>query len=408
MKVVHITKLPDGGATWCAMRISEALSKANIKSGMLLMQGEPSVTVSVAYPHWIYKRYTNIFIRVLLKIVKLFFRPNYEYYKWCRKKAGIADVEFFTSPLTDYISLHKHPLIKEADIIHLHWIADFVDYPSFFKHLNKPIVWTLHDENPGLGGFHYSNHLQNASELYKKLEYDFVNIKKKAIANGNKPNLVAISSVMRDFVGNNDILKDCNVSIIHNGVEGDKFQMHDKYLSRNILGLSHNKKIFLFSSYKVEDKRKGLNLLIESLAKLKDQSILLICLGNYDSVPQSSFDIMCVGMIRDIRQLSYYYSASDFFVLSSFQEAFAQTPLEAMACGTPVVAFPCSGASDLINENNGVVCRGFTVSDLYDGICKAINVIYDRSEIRKDVLNRFSYDKIALQYINLYNSLLDE
>ena len=39
MKVVHITKLPDGGASWRAMRICRALRKQGIDAEMLLMQG---------------------------------------------------------------------------------------------------------------------------------------------------------------------------------------------------------------------------------------------------------------------------------------------------------------------------------------------------------------------------------
>ena len=46
----------------------------------------------------------------------------------------------------------------KADVIHLHWIAFFADYPSFFNSIpdDIPIVWTLHDMNPLTGGCHYS------------------------------------------------------------------------------------------------------------------------------------------------------------------------------------------------------------------------------------------------------------
>ena len=184
--------------------------------------------------------------------------------------------------------------------------------------------------------------------------------------------------------------------------------MFDRESSREKLGLPLDKKIFLFSSYKIEDKRKGLSLLIEALERLEDDNLYLVCLGGYDAVPESKIKIVCAGLVRDKEQLSQYYSAVDFFVLSSFQEAFAQTPLEAMACGTPVISFPCSGAANLIKEANGVLCRDFTVDALYDGINVALNKSFNREQIRKDVLDRFSYDKIAEQYINLYNSLLNE
>ena len=406
MKVVHITKLPDGGATWCAMRISKALQKTGVDSSMLLMQGETADGVAIGKPDWLYTNFKNPLGRLLMKGLKFIIRPQYEYYKWRRKQAEKNGPAFFTSPLTDYTSLPDHHLIKSADIIHLHWVADFIDYPSFFKKINKPIVWTIHDENPGLGGFHYKSHLQQANSVYQRLDADYAKIKKKAILRGNTPHLVAISTMMKLFFENNDILKNCQITLIHNGVEGNLFQMFDRTCAREKLGLPLDKKIFLFSSYKIEDKRKGLSLLIDALERFGRDNLCLVCLGGYDAVPQSDIQIICAGLVRDKEQLSQYYSAADFFVLSSFQEAFAQTPLEAMSCGTPVIAFPCSGAADLINEDNGVLCGDFTVDALYEGIFNAMKKDFNREEIRNDVLSRFSYDKIAEQYINLYGSLL--
>lgn len=405
MKVIHISKLPDGGATWCAMRISDALREKGIDSKMLLMQGKPSNTIAIVAPDWLYRRYENIFVRLVMKGLKFVFRPQYEYYKWRRKQAEKTKGEFFTSPLTDFTSLPSHPYIKDADIVHLHWIADFVDYPSFFRKIKKPIVWTIHDENPGLGGFHYQTHLQQANGVYQKLDAKYAAIKKKAISQGNRPHLVAISTMIKHFFEHSDILRDCPITLIHNGVEGNLYQMLDKEQSRVQLGLPTDKKIFLFSSYKIEDKRKGLSLLIEALERLGEDSVLLVCLGAYEAIPNAKVCVHCAGLIHDKEQLSRYYSAADFFVLSSFQEAFAQTPLEAMSCGTPVISFPCSGAADLINERNGVLCNDFTVDALYEGIRTAMSRIYGRDSIRKEVLARFSYDIIADQYISLYKSI---
>ena len=95
-----------------------------------------------------------------------------------------------------------------------------------------------------------------------------------------------------------------------------------------------------------------------------------------------------------------------FFVLASSQETFAQVPLEAMACGTPVVASPCGVIPELINDQNGIICKDFTVESLVEGIQAAMNRHYDRERIRKDVVERFSYEKIAEQYVNLYESIL--
>ena len=85
----------------------------------------------------------------------------------------------FSIPYSEYTSLVDHPLVQEADIIHLHWIAGFVDYPTFFKKVDKPIVWTIHDENPGLGGSHYTIWRDSLGEKMMKIERRFVQTKKQ-------------------------------------------------------------------------------------------------------------------------------------------------------------------------------------------------------------------------------------
>jgi glycosyltransferase involved in cell wall biosynthesis len=92
--------------------------------------------------------------------------------------------------------------------------------------------------------------------------------------------------------------------------------------------------------------------------------------------------------------------------MPSYQEAFGQTPIEAMACGTPVITFPCGVSQNLINQDNGILCDDYTVDSLVKGIKLAMSRNYNREKIREDVINRFSYQKIAKQYVELYDTVL--
>lgn len=408
MKIIHIAKLPDGGASLCAIRICKALIQHGIDSKMLFMQGQPEEYKYIADIDWLYKSQKNIFMRILMKMLRLIIRPRFEILIMQRKRAGKKNNAFFTSPVTAYTNIVKHPLVRDADIIHLHWVSDFVDFPSFFKDIDKPVVWTIHDENPGLGGFHYSLQKKNASKEYLNLDKKYEEIKRKAINGRNRPYLVAISEKMRTFFKNNKILGECPVTLIHNGVDGESFVKKDRILSRKKLQLPLDKKIFLFSSYKIDDPRKGLSLLLDALSYFHDDSFLLVCLGKCDDIPSTGVNIRCEGLITGNEMLSMYYSAADFFILSSFQEAFAQTPLESMSCGTPVIAFPCSGVPELINEQNGIICGDFTVEALIKGIKEALGKTYNGDDIRRYVLSHFSYDIIAQQYIQLYNKVLTD
>ena len=100
-----------------------------------------------------------------------------------------------------------------------------------------------------------------------------------------------------------------------------------------------------------------------------------------------------------------WFSAADYFVMPSLQEAFSQSPIEAMACGKPAIVFPVSGTEELITTKNGIVCNGFSKTDLLEGIRIALNKEYDSGEIRRDVSERFAAQTIVKEYTDFYRQI---
>lgn len=410
MKVVHICTSLNGGAGLCTKRIINATRACGIDARAVVAGGEHSEEWISLYEElypwskcWLIQK-----LQVILNMCGLW--PRFEVYsrrvRTIMQKEAIKDV-CVTSPISRYSKLHEHPWVKEADIIHLHWVGGFLNYEKFFKNLHKPIVWTIHDENPGLGGFHYTSWRDASAGELLELERKFVSIKRKAYQHAENMTLVAISTMMKQYFENNELLSRFPVRLIHNGIEADKFQIKDKYKSRQQLSIPEEAIVFVFVAQNIHEGRKGLRELIAALEVQQTPNIYLVCLGGNDGVvPEASFSIRRAGFVSDLATQCLYYSAADLFVMPSFQEAFAQTPLEAMACGTPVISFPCSGAHDLINEQNGIVCSDFTVEALADGIRQAMEREYNREAIREDVICRFSYDKIARQYVELYKEVL--
>ena len=145
---------------------------------------------------------------------------------------------------------------------------------------------------------------------------------------------------------------------------------------------------------------------MDALEELDISNLVLICIGG-GKVPRStSVKIYRAGYVTNEDILGLYYAAADLFVMPSYQEAFAQTPLEALSCGTPVVAFPVSGTSFLINDLNGVRCNEFTVRSLIEGIKKALHTNFDRQAIRNDVIERFSPSVIAGEFLKVYHEVI--
>ena len=91
------------------------------------------------------------------------------------------------------------------------------------------------------------------------------------------------------------------------------------------------------------------------------------------------FPVFSLGRISDDDLLAQVYAAADVFVLPSLQENLANTAIEAMACGTPVAAYPCQGPIDVIDQN----LTGFMHLDLKQAVDQALLIsrqtVYENS-----------------------------
>ena len=266
--------------------------------------------------------------------------------------------------------------------------------------MKKPIVWTLHDENLFYGIAHYSD----AVRVNDPMEIKYSQIKRSSIKSIDNLAIVFLSEYFRKKFSRNILIANAQKSVINNSVDSKKFHPKEKVSVRKKLNIPSNAIVLLFVAYDITTKRKGLDILIRAINAIGDNRILILAVGNTGGFTNPS--VITTGPVDDSETMSEYISAADYFVMPSLQEAFAQTPLEAMACGVPAIVFPVSGSEELINETNGVRCNGFSIEDLVAGLQSAFNKKYNSDEIRKGVEERFSPQKIANQYITLYQQML--
>lgn len=107
------------------------------------------------------------------------------------------------------------------------------------------------------------------------------------------------------------------------------------------------------------------------------------------------------------RDLPSLYSAADVFVFPSFYEGFGLPPLEAMACGTPVITSNVSSLPEVVG-NSGVLINPFDEKDIATGMIRVLE-----NETIKDRLSRagierakeFNWDNTAKATIDVYNKI---
>ena len=394
MKVLHICSYDFGGAGLCCLRINDALKKAGIESNVLVLSrksGRDDVH-DLGYYRWFFWRLLNKCIRLL----------GFSLTDYNRTRKLMNQLHIILSLPTSIFDLSKSNLVNEADIIHLHWVGDFVDLPSLSKKVNKPIVWTLHDENLFCGIRHYEEPAFNSP-----LESKYYNIKLNSIKRISKLGIVFLSNMMYESFYNREMVKGRQMTIINNSVDYEAFKPLDKQQTRHLLGINKESIVFVFVAASINDKRKGLDLLSETLQRMNIPDAVILAVGNNkDGIKRKN--VISIGAKNSSDELCAAYSCGDFFVMPSKKEAFAQTPLEAMACGLPVVAFPVSGTEELINDNNGVTCDGFTSEFLEKGLRTAMNRNYSSEYIRQYIIENFSPEVMAEKYKKFYGEILKE
>jgi len=303
---------------------------------------------------------------------------------------------------TSVVNLLKSPWVEWADVVHLHHVADYIDYPSFFGSIGqKPVVMTLHDENFFYGLAYYECQLQKEHPL----ERYYAEVKRKAFAQAQNMGVVLLSEYFREKFKDHVLLQGHDVRVINNAVDTTVYKPIPKAEARQRLGLNDDDILIAFTATYVSEQRKGLDKLSEAVSRIGNPRLKVVAAGN--NIHHRSWpNVIEMGFKFTPEALCEMLSAADFFAMPSMQEAFALSPMQAMACGLPVVAFPVSGTAELINEQNGVVCSDFTVEALQAGITTLMNRSYDAAAIRQDMKNRFSPEKIAQQYCSLYHDLM--
>lgn len=412
MKILHISTSDTGGAGIAALRLHQGLLSQGVDSKFLCLHRSNNQCSEVyQFP----KYYPRFYIRLL---DRLGFRISKNVYQ--QKVLAKYDGEFaiFSFTETDY-DVTEHHLFSNADIIVLHWIAGFLDYPSFFKKVKKPIVWYLHDLNPILGGFHYefdiiNNEDQEIKKLDKKIrkkKYDILR-KKKLYIVGNS---IWTVNKAKDY---NVFHSSSTYTHISLSVDESIYFPINKSAAKTALSIKDNLFLICFGAENFFVKRKGLLPLVKSLKLVKEksdnESIALICFGsgNTTELNSTGFPVYNIGFIDNDYLLRIIYSAADIFVIPSLDESFGQTTIEAMSCGTPVVGFDTGGIPEGILPNQTGLIANY--KDIYDLSDKILELALDNEKrtkfgknSREYILRNFTPNNQAIKFINLFSRILN-
>lgn len=409
MKVLHLS-ISDGGggAALGAYRLHRGLRQAGLQSEMLVLRKvteDPSAhRLSDALSRWQRARRRLAERRHQRRLSG---NPR-------ATGSGHWSLNQFDYPIASAINAFA------ADIVHLHWVGDnFLPIGQLGK-IRAPLVWTLRDMWAFTGGCHYASDCRNyragcgaCPQLDDGSAQDIsalVHAKKRSEWSKLSLTAVAISEWLADCARASSILGDRRIEVISNPIDPRVFKPLDRRVARDAFNLPPDKPLILFGAIGgTGDLRKGFKYLAEALTKLADDGRAELVL--FGSERHETIDVgrpaHQVGRLRDAVSLSALYSACDVYVLPTLQEALGKTLMEALACGSPCIAFAGTGPNDLVAHRlDGYLARMKDSADLAAGIEWTLAQSWSREALRRRILERYGVERISQRYVELYESLI--
>ena len=300
------------------------------------------------------------------------------------------------------LDIRKHPLVQEADIVHLNWVEFFLDYRTFFK-IDKPIVWTLHDMAP----FSFGNHYETGYELksHKARLNSYRKAKTKCFEGVENIHIVGLSKWLLSLSQNSGLFSDFQHSLIPNGIKTD--QSADKRILDKLEGLrKEGHRLALIIAFSHADIRKGGDLLKIGIDLLLEKGYTPVIAGKYPD--SSDLRIVRLGFLKKEAEIKAAYVGCDFSLILSREDNLPNTVLESICYGTPVLAFSVGGIPDMITDGeNGVLSSNISKIGINELLEKYTRLTFEETKIGKQAKLKYDVSIMSKGYIELYKDLLN-
>lgn len=266
--------------------------------------------------------------------------------------------------------IYKRANQGQYDLIHLHCLERFLPFPKIYNKI--PTVYTLHDT--------LINWKKEIFELYKTPNLYFA-----PISNSQKK-----------------LLPELNYTdVCYNGIDIESFKFSNQPKKDTLVYVGRI------------NKEKGVAIAIK--LALKTGKKLLIAgpitgeaEDNYFKTqvqPYLSEQIVYLGSLPRPELHNIYGQAKALLFPISREEPFGLVMVEAMACGTPVIAFDRGSVREVVVDQ----VTGFVVQNeaqMLEAIDKIGDI--DRLKCRKHVENNFTLEKMAKRYERIFHTILDK
>ena len=414
---MHLNTLQFGGAARAVHRLHAGLRRLGHDSILFLPNRSTADPDVMELNHG-----SSLLTRLARRVRRQGIHRSFAAYKATRPEG----YELFSDDRSEYVSELPRQLPR-SDVINLHWVAGFVDYASFFVrvHQHTPVVWSLHDMNVFTGGCHidygcgkYAAACGACPQLGSNDEQDLSRQiwrrKREALA-GIRPgrlHIVPVSAWLAAEAARSSLLRNLPMTVIHCGLDVETFAPRDRLHARSVLGMPADAAVVLFVADIATSRLKGFAILAEALRGVSGSSSpFLLSVGGGTPALPAGMPHIHFGHVAGDRLLSVIYSAADVFVIPSLQDAFPQTALEAIACGTPIIGSAVGGIPEIVQHGTtGYLvpprdprALGAAIAELFENPAKRAEM---SANCRRIAVEEYSLEVPARRYAQLYENVL--
>lgn len=318
----------------------------------------------------------------------------------------------FRDGMLDFILLQK----KKYHLIHAHFFMSAMVAADLKKILNIPFVVTFH----ALGMIRRIYQGKNDGFPPSRIDVE------KSVVREADYIIAECPQDEADLIEHYDADPD-KIVVIPCGFNTEEFYPVCRNTARSILRIAENEKVLLQLGRMVP--RKGVDNVIRAVSLLKQQgcSCKLVVVGGESEMAEDhpemrrlrriaeeggvAGDVIFTGR-KDRYALKYFYSAADIFVTTPWYEPFGITPLEAMACGTPVIGANVGGIKFSVADGE----TGFLVPPADAGaLAEKISLLLEDEELcskmKRNGLKRvnelFTWKRVCDQLNELYHHVIE-
>lgn len=320
---------------------------------------------------------------------------------------------------------------KDFDIVHLHDITRFNLADLEWLGIKAKLFWTIHSMAPFTGNCVFAFDCERWKTtcgqcpqfgkwplkwLHKDASSNVLKIKSD-IYRKSKLELIGVSNWLSNQL-RESIMGHLPIQTIANALDVEQYFPIEKPVAKTQMGISPDEQTIAFSvSANSEDTRKGIDIILDAIPELKHNVTLMpMAIGaNFDSLMErigNRGNVRKPVHLASIAQLREYYSAADLVWHPSRADTSSLVSMEAMACGTPVVAAEVGGVPEVVGRDGDTTPPGGVLIPPNDpvALAQATDNLFDQPEIRnalainarKRVEILFDINRFIDQHLELY------